>query len=247
MLPLRDLSELTPLPHSGREAEAIAGLVPKGKGRLVALGAEANRELVLGGSLAGYRVVHFATHAVIDPERPDLSGLVLSLADESGAPQDGFLRLHEVYSLALPAELVVLSACQTGLGRELAGEGLVGLTHGFLHAGARGVIHSLWSVDDRATAELMRRFYRHLLTEGRSAAAALRMAQNEMAEDPELGVPYYWSGFVLLGDWRSTASDDDPIERADGGGSGPMEAIDDDLPPPIPTPEREPPPPGRPS
>ena len=148
---------------------------------------------MLSGRLAGYRLVHFATHGILDADHPELSGLLLS---------DGFLRAHEIYRLSLPADLVVLSACRTALGREMRGEGLVGLTRGFLHAGARGVLVSLWEVEDRATAELMRRFYRGMLKEGRPPAEALRHAQAALRREPGWEAPYFWAGFVLQGDWH---------------------------------------------
>jgi CHAT domain-containing protein len=127
---------------------------------------------------------------------------VLSLVDEKGAAQDGFLRMHEIYNLRLPADLVVLSACQTALGREIRGEGLIGLTRGFMYAGARRVVASLWQVDDESTAELMERFYRAMLRDGRRPADALRAAQSEMARSRRWSAPFYWAGFVLQGEWR---------------------------------------------
>ena len=110
--------------------------------------------------------MHFATHGFVDYERPELSGLVLSLVDRNGQPQEGYFRLHDIYNLKLSADLVVLSACNTGLGKEIKGEGLIGLTRGFMYAGAGGVAASLWKVDDEATAELMTRFYEGMFQEG---------------------------------------------------------------------------------
>src|SRR5262249_55276185 len=130
--------------------------------------------------LAQYRFIHFATHGILDSRTPALSGLVLSLVDPQGKPQGGFLRLWEIYNLRLPADLVVLSACQTALGQDIKGEGLVGLTRGFFYAGAARVIASLWQVDDVATSELMSRFYEGVLKNDLSPAAALRSAQIEM-------------------------------------------------------------------
>src|SRR5207244_8117426 len=124
--------------------------------RLEALDFQASRTMALSGELGRYRVVHFSTHGLLNNEHPELSGLVLSLVDERGKPQDGFLRLHDIYNLNLPADLVVLSACNTGLGREVRGEGLVGMVRGFMYAGAPRVVASLWKVDDEATAELMK-------------------------------------------------------------------------------------------
>ena len=191
----------TRLPFSRREADAIAALVPSSS-LLEATDFAASRMLVARGALDHYRIVHFATHGLLDSEHPDLSGLVLSLVDEKGAPVDGFLRMHEIYNLHLPADLVVLSACQTALGREIRGEGLVGVTRGFMYAGARSVVASLWQVDDESTAELMKRFYRGMLKENRRPADALRAAQLELSRNPRWAAPFYWAGFVLQGEFR---------------------------------------------
>src|SRR5262249_23725873 len=136
------------------EAAAISALVPE-RERMQALDFEASRTTALRPELGEYRIVHFATHGMLNNVHPELSGIVLSLADKEGRPQDGFLRLQDIYNLKLPAELVVLSACQTALGKEIKGEGLVGLARGFMYAGAPRVVASLWKVDDRATSELM--------------------------------------------------------------------------------------------
>jgi CHAT domain-containing protein len=188
------------LPFSRREANAIATLVPGAL--LKATDFDAARTLVVDGGLGDRRLVHFATHGLLDSEHPDLSGLVLSLVDEKGAPRDGFLRMHEIYNLRLPADLVVLSACQTALGREMRGEGLIGLTRGFMYAGARRVVASLWQVDDESTAELMKLFYRAMLKQGLRPADALRTAQLELSRDRRWAAPFYWAGFVLQGEWR---------------------------------------------
>ena len=127
---------------------------------------------------------------------------MLSLVDEKGRPQDGFLRLNEVYNLRLPAELVVLSACQTALGKQIKGEGLVGLTRGFMYAGAKRVMASLWNISDSVTPELMKRFYHGMLIKQLEPAAALRAAQIEMWQTSHQKSPYYWAAFVLQGDWR---------------------------------------------
>lgn len=189
------------LPHSRTEAEAILSLVPPSSA-FEALGFEATKKAVVSGRFAGYRIVHFATHAVVNAEQPALSGIVLSQVDRRGDPIDGLLRAHEVYNLKLSTDLVVLSACETALGKEVRGEGLVGLTRGFMYAGARRVVVSLWKVSDLATAELMRDFYRNLLVEDLAPAAALRAAQiTQRGRRPH---PFYWSGFILQGDWRPT-------------------------------------------
>ena len=186
-----------------REARAILALLPPGQGR-DALDFAASREAAMASDLAAFRVVHFATHAIIDNQHPELSGLVLSLVDRDGRARDGFLRLTDIYNLRLSAELVVLSACRTGLGKEFRGEGLVGLTRGFMYAGAPRVVTSLWQVDDTGTTELMSRFYRALLAERRPrAAAALRQAQIDMWKNADWQAPYYWAAFVLQGEWQS--------------------------------------------
>lgn len=189
------------LTASRREAETIASLEPGGE-VLLALDFQARRDLVTGGRLAGFRILHFATHGTFHGEHPELSGIVLSLVDESGRPQEGFLRLPDLHALTLSADLVVLSGCQTALGREIRGEGLVGLSRGFLDAGARNVIASLWQVPDRATAELMGSFYRALLERGETPAAALRQAQLAIRARRGWSDPYHWASFVLLGEGR---------------------------------------------
>lgn len=196
-----DQLSLKPLPFSGEEARIILGLVQPGQ-KLAALGFAASYATATSGELARYRYVHFATHGLIDSRQPKLSKLALSQFDATGNPQNGFLGLSDIYNLDLNADLVALSACQTALGREIRGEGLVGLTRGFMYAGSSRVLASLWSVEDRATAHLMKSFYRHLLTEKRPAAEALRLAQREMASKPQYRSPYYWAGFSLQGEWK---------------------------------------------
>ena len=193
--------QLERLLATGYEAEAIAALVPADQ-RLIARGFDANREAILGAPLEQYRYVHFATHGLIDARYPGLSALALSQFDEQGAGRNGFLRLHDIYNLHLAADVAVLSACETALGRDIRGEGFVGLTQGFMYAGARSVVASLWQAPDRAAAELMTRFYRHLLQGELRPAAALRRAQSELAAERRFADPYFWSGFVLIGDWR---------------------------------------------
>jgi CHAT domain-containing protein/tetratricopeptide (TPR) repeat protein len=193
--------ELRRLLMTRDEAENILSVTPR-NGGFAALDFRANRAMATGDELSNYRIVHFATHSLLNSEHPELSGLVLSLVDEQGKPQDGFLRMHEIFNLRLPAELVVLSACQTGLGKELKGEGLVGLTRGFMYAGAARVVASLWEVNDAATAELMKRFYRRMLQDGMRPAAALRAAQIEMWKRPQWQSPFYWGGFILQGEWK---------------------------------------------
>ncbi|HKQ90922.1 MAG TPA: CHAT domain-containing protein [Blastocatellia bacterium] len=185
-----------------REATAILALVPE-RERMQALDFEASRMTALRPELGEYRIVHFATHGILNNVHPELSGIVLSLVDEGGKQQDGFLRLQDIYNLKLPAELVVLSACQTGLGKKVEGEGLIGLTRGFMYAGAPRVLASLWKVDDRATSELMKRFYQGMLgPEALRQAGALRQAQLSIWKEKQWREPYYWAAFVLQGEWK---------------------------------------------
>ncbi|HWN43691.1 MAG TPA: CHAT domain-containing protein, partial [Thermoanaerobaculia bacterium] len=187
------------LASSRREAEAIASLDGEA---MLALDFQARRSLLTEGRLRDFRVLHFATHGTFHGEHPELSGIVLSLVDESGRPQEGFLRLPDLHDLSLAADLVVLSGCQTALGREIRGEGLVGLSQGFLDAGARNVVASLWQVPDRATAELMTVFYRSYLQRGAAPAAALREAQLAVRARRGWSEPYHWASFILMGEGR---------------------------------------------
>jgi CHAT domain-containing protein len=184
-----------------QEARSILELVPLSQ-RFQALGFDASRALVTSGELAEYEVVHFATHGVLNAERPELSGIVLSLFDREGRRQDGFLRLHDIYNLDLPVRLIVLSACGTGLGKAIRGEGLVGLVGGFLSTGSLGVVASYWDVDDEATAELMRRFYSNLFTRGLSPPSALQSAQRSLWQEKRWLSPAFWAAFEFQGDWR---------------------------------------------
>jgi CHAT domain-containing protein len=195
------LTHLPPLTATRREAEAIAAHAGASE-TFSALGFDASRATALGPTVAGAGVVHLATHALLDPRRPELSGVVLSLVDQDGVPQDGFLSMGDLYRLHLDAELVVLSACRTGLGKEVRGEGLVGLTRGFMYAGSPRVVASLWKVSDRATARLMDRFYAALFGEKLAPAEALRKAQRELSKERGFSAPFAWAAFVLQGEWR---------------------------------------------
>jgi CHAT domain-containing protein/tetratricopeptide (TPR) repeat protein len=187
---------LTRLPFSRDEAEQIARTAPNAATHL-ALDFAASREWATSAGLGAFRIVHFATHAIQDSDHPELSGIVLSLVDAAGAPQDGFLRLHDVYTLRLNADLVVLSACETALPR--GRQGVASLAAGFFAAGVPRVVSTLWKVDDEATAALMSAFYRALLGEGRDPAAALAEAQRTLSRDRRFGDPAYWAPFVLQG------------------------------------------------
>jgi CHAT domain-containing protein len=195
------LLDLDRLPASRSEAMVIYGLAGPGL-RLKALDFDASRAMATSPELERYRIVHFASHTLLNSQHPELSGIVLSLVDAQGQPQDGFLQVHEIFNLKLNADLVVLSACQTALGREVHGEGLIGLTRAFMYAGAPRVVSSLWRVPDQATAELMRQFYRYMLVDNLRPAAALRKAQLSIARTRRWALPYYWAGFVLHGEWK---------------------------------------------
>ncbi|MCT7958531.1 CHAT domain-containing protein, partial [Laspinema palackyanum] len=189
------------LPGTRQEAEAILALVPGG-GAMSAFDFDASRATVTNTDLTQYQMVHFATHGFVSSSNPELSGVVLSLVDEQGNGVDGFLRLHDIFNLQLNAQVVVLSACQTGLGDSIRGEGLVGLTRGFMYAGTPRLVVSLWSVDDNATAVLMSKFYGKLLSQGVTPAEALREAQLEMLASEDWKSPYFWAAFTLQGEWR---------------------------------------------
>jgi len=189
------------LRFSRNEAEEIERLAPEGSA-LKAVDFDATRDAVLRADLGRYRVLHFATHSVLDDQHAELSGVVLSLVDRAGRPQNGFLRVYDVYNLRLGSDLVVLSACRTALGEEIKGEGLIGLTRAFLYAGAPRVVATLWEIDDRTTAELMKGFYAGLFSRTERPAAALRQAQIDMWKRKGWDAPYYWAAFTLQGEWR---------------------------------------------
>ena len=193
---------LARLPYTRQEAEAILALVPA-TGRRAALGFDANRTAAMSEDLSKFRIIHFATHSYLDSMHPELSAIALSMLDRQGKPQEGFLRSHEIFNLRLGADLVVLSGCRTGLGKEVKGEGLYGMTRGFMYAGSKRVLVSLWDVQDQATARLMTDFYRGLLGRKRiTTATALREAQIAIWREGRWPAPYYWAGFVLQGEPR---------------------------------------------
>jgi CHAT domain-containing protein len=192
-------SDFRRLQFSRREADAIRKAAA-GTEAFQALGFAAARKILTESDLRRFDILHIATHGVVNTEAPELSGLVLSLFDEEGRPIDGFVRLDEIYNLDLRADLVVLSACRTALGKVVYGEGIIGLTRGFMYGGARRVAATLWSVDDRATAQMMAHFYDRLLRQHAAPASALRSAQLEMLRDPRWSDPYFWAAFTLHGD-----------------------------------------------
>jgi CHAT domain-containing protein/Flp pilus assembly protein TadD len=183
------------------EADAILKLVPSNN--LQAFDFDANYKWITNPQLSQYRFLHFATHGFADPNNPELSGIVLSLVDKQAKPVDrGYLRLGDIFNLDFAADLVVLSACDTGLGKDVNGEGLVGLTRGLMYAGAERVAVSLWQVNDDGTAKLMQEFYTEMLRQGKSPTVALRAAQMKLWQDSNWQNPYYWSAFTLQGEWR---------------------------------------------
>ncbi|WP_287256195.1 CHAT domain-containing protein [Moorena sp. SIO4E2] len=198
---LRD-GKFDSLPGTRQEAEAILNLIPEDTEKTSAFDFDANFTAATNPELSQYRIVHLATHGILNTKSPELSGIVLSLVDETGNFTNGFLRLHDIFNLKLNADIVVLSACQTGVAKDIKGEGLVGLTRGFMYAGSPRVLVSLWKVDDQATAEIMTRFYRLMLKKKLSPAEALRKAQLQMQEETEWKSPYYWAAFVLQGEWN---------------------------------------------
>jgi CHAT domain-containing protein/tetratricopeptide (TPR) repeat protein len=195
-------SSLARLPHASEEADAISAFAPSGT-TMVAKGFEASRDMVMSSDLGQYQIVHFATHGFLDNVHPELSSVVLTKVDRNGVRTNGLLPLHDIYSLDLSSELTVLSACQTALGKEIKGEGFVGLTHSFMSAGSKSVVASLWKVDDRATAVLMAEFYKGMLQKGMTPSVALRSAKLKMMRDKHWSAPYYWAGFVLQGEYTN--------------------------------------------
>lgn len=189
------------LEFSRFEAEAISNLFSNDK-KTVVLDFQANLPLAKSANFSQARFVHLATHGWVNSETPELSGVVLSLVNEKGEEQDGFLRLNDIYNLRLSADLVVLSACETALGEEIKGEGIIGLTRGFMYAGASSVVSTLWSVDDRATYQLMQRFYQAMLKDKLRPAAALRKAQISLLKENGYENPFYWAAFTIQGEFH---------------------------------------------
>ena len=189
------------LKFTRKEAQIIQALVPANS-ITQSFDFAASRAAATSSNLSQYKIIHFATHGLANSDYPELSGIILSLIDEKGNALNGFLRLTDIFNLKLAADLVVLSACQTGLGQNIQGEGMVGLTRGFMYAGAQRVVVSLWSVDDERTATLMESFYKGMLQKGLTPAAALRAAQLEMWKQEKWKSPYYWAAFTLQGEWR---------------------------------------------
>jgi CHAT domain-containing protein len=196
------LNNLPRLSASRDESETIIGII--GAANAVNYsGFAATREKLLDINTADFRILHFATHGLTNEEHPELSGIVLSRFDEKGQKLNEFFRIQDIYALELNADLVVLSACETGIGKEVKGEGLMSLNNAFLQTGAKSVVASLWKVEDGATLELMRNFYGAMAYERLTPSAALRRAQIKLRENPQYGSPFYWAAFTVQGDFRS--------------------------------------------
>jgi CHAT domain-containing protein len=185
--------------YSQKEADAVADLIPADR-LIVQSGAEASLNNLLSTRPGDFEIIHFATHALTDPVLFQGSGIVLSLYDACGNPTAGFVPAERLSTFHLKARLVTLSACETALGREVRGEGLMGLVYAFLRAGAKSVVAGLWKVDDAATAELMKHFYTGLLQQKLTPGAALRYAQMKIYHEyPAWHDPSFWAGFVFEG------------------------------------------------
>ena len=195
-----DPSVLQPLNYTKFELNNLRSIA--GSGAFVAQGFKASREVLGSMNLSRYAILHFATHGVLHPEKPENSGFFLSTVNTDGRAQDGFINMQDVYGLNAPVDLVVLSACRTGLGKDVLGEGLIGLTRGFMFAGASSVVSSLWKVDDEATSELMKHFYTNMLQKNMRPAEALRAAQNTLRQVPQWQSPHFWAGFTLQGEFK---------------------------------------------
>jgi CHAT domain-containing protein len=203
------------LVHASEEADAILAVAPRGTG-MVARGFDASREAAMSSLVGEYRILHFATHGFINTEHPELSGIVLNMVNQDGSKANGFMSLQDIYNLNLSADVVVLSACDTALGKDIKGEGLVGLTHGFMASGAKSVVATLWKVDDRATAVLMAEFYKSMLEDGLAPAAALRIAKLKIRQERAWQAPYFWAGFVLQGEYNQRIT----VDRGSSMGTG---------------------------
>ncbi|HKO98587.1 MAG TPA: CHAT domain-containing tetratricopeptide repeat protein [Pyrinomonadaceae bacterium] len=202
------------LVHSSEEADAIVATAPRGS-TMVARAFDANREAAMQPAVGGYQIVHFATHGFFNSEHPELSGIVLSMIQPDGSKINGFMALQDIYKLDLSAQLVVLSACDTALGKDMKGEGLVSLTRGFMYAGSKSVVTSLWKVDDRATAQLMKHLYESMLRDGMTPAAALRSAKQKIRREKSWSEPFFWAGFVLHGEYKERIMvGSDPLPRS---------------------------------
>jgi CHAT domain-containing protein len=199
---VESLNNLQRLPASKQESETIIGIVGGARSENYS-GFSATRENLLNLKTADYRILHFATHGLTDETRPELSGVALSGFDEKGQKLNQLFRIQDIYALELNAELVVLSACATGTGKHVKGEGLMSLNNAFLQSGAKTVVASLWKVEDAATLELMKHFYEAMANDNQTPAQALRRAQLKLRENPKFSSPFFWAAFTVQGEYRS--------------------------------------------
>lgn len=199
---VESLNSLERLISSKIEADSIVNILGKSDVESFS-GFSANREQLINANVSDYRILHFATHGIIDENRPELSGIVLSRFDENGRKRDEFFRLHDIYGMNLNSDLVVLSACSTGVGKEVKGEGLMSLNNAFLSVGAKTVLSSLWKVEDGATLELMKNFYEAMAHEHLTPSKALQKAQIKMIRGERYKSPFYWAAFTVQGDFKN--------------------------------------------
>ncbi len=199
---VESLSKLTRLPASKDESDSIIKIIGASETDVFS-GFRANREQLLNVKTEDYKILHFATHGLTNEQHPELSGIILSRFDEKGQKLDESFRIHDIYGLNLNADLVVLSACETGIGKEVKGEGLMSLNNAFLQTGAKSVMASLWKVEDGATLELMKTFYGAMAGENLTPSQALRAAQIKLRRNPQYQSPFYWAAFTVQGDFRN--------------------------------------------
>jgi CHAT domain-containing protein len=199
---VESLNSLVRLTASKDESDSIIDIVGASETDVFS-GFAANREQLLNIKTDDYKIIHFATHGLTNEQRPELSGIVLSRFDEKGRQRDEFFRIHDIYGLNLNADLVVLSACETGLGKEVKGEGLMSLNNAFMQTGAKSVMASLWKVEDGATLNLMKNFYSEMANEKLTPSQALRQAQIKLRQNPQYQSPFYWAAFTVQGDFRN--------------------------------------------
>ncbi|HEY7740290.1 MAG TPA: CHAT domain-containing tetratricopeptide repeat protein [Steroidobacteraceae bacterium] len=205
------IETLRRLPSTAIEARELAAIAGDTGQTLSLVGPAASRENVIRAPLERYRILHFAAHALADSRDPALASIALSRFGADGRPLDGALRQYDITHLRLNADLVVLSGCDTALGREIAGEGPIGLAQAFLRSGARAVVATLWQVPDTSTAVFMREFYRGMLRDGRAPAHALALAQDHLKRQARWSDPYYWAGFQLVSNARLDAGNNDDV------------------------------------
>lgn len=195
-----DIAHVQPLQYSRDELAKLKDI--GGPSSSIVTGFDATRDTFQRTNFSKVAILHVATHGILDPNRPEYSGFILSTVDPEGRPQKGFITVRDIFELQAPVDLVVLSACRTGLGKDVRGEGLIGLTRGFMYAGASSVAATLWNVNDEVTAELMKLFYANMLDKGMAPAAALREAQNTIRQQPQWRSPHYWAGFTFQGEYK---------------------------------------------